>query len=176
MQAHAKGSSLMQPLRQMGAEPSLAALGSAAFNALAEADVAPDAAFFQKYQVANPASLPILPCLSSLVHCLSWLHGSSLQDCILLSGCSCSRVVITWCSHGRRRSRRRGRIWGRRSGSAGVMMRMRMRRPAAAGKSLIVTRLSVRLSHPNLCTSFLLPLWPYVKHFQSSALSCSYRW
>ncbi len=50
-QAHAKGSSLMQPLRPKSAAPSAASLGSAVFDALAQADVAPDAAFFQKYQV-----------------------------------------------------------------------------------------------------------------------------
>jgi hypothetical protein len=50
-QAHAKGSSLMQPLRPKSTAPSAAALGSAMFDALAQADVAPDAAFFQKYQV-----------------------------------------------------------------------------------------------------------------------------
>ena len=50
VQAHAKGSSLMQPLRPQAAQPSLGALGSAAFAALAAADVAPEADFFQKYQ------------------------------------------------------------------------------------------------------------------------------
>ena len=55
MQAHAKGSSLMQPLRPQAAQPSLGALGSAAFAALAAADVAPEADFFQKYQARpNP--------------------------------------------------------------------------------------------------------------------------
>ena len=51
MQAAAKGSSLMQPLRPKSGAPSLGALGSAAFAALARADVAPDTQFFQKYQV-----------------------------------------------------------------------------------------------------------------------------
>ena len=41
----------MQPLRPQAAQPSLGALGSAAFTALAAADVAPEADFFQKYQV-----------------------------------------------------------------------------------------------------------------------------
>ena len=50
VQAHAKGSSLMQPLRPQAAQPSLGALGSVAFAALAAADVAPEADFFQKYQ------------------------------------------------------------------------------------------------------------------------------
>ena len=50
-----KGSSLMQPLRPQAALPSLGALGSAAFAALAAADVAPEADFFQKYQ-ARPLS------------------------------------------------------------------------------------------------------------------------
>lgn len=40
----------MQPLQPRSGAPSTAALGSAAFDALARADVAPDAAFFQKYQ------------------------------------------------------------------------------------------------------------------------------
>ena len=40
----------MQPLRPQAAQPSLGALGSAAFAALAAADVAPEADFFQKYQ------------------------------------------------------------------------------------------------------------------------------
>ena len=40
----------MQPLRPQAAQPSLGALGSAAFQALAAADVAPEADFFQKYQ------------------------------------------------------------------------------------------------------------------------------
>ncbi len=41
----------MQPLRPQAAQPSMGALGSAAFQALAAADVAPEADFFQKYQV-----------------------------------------------------------------------------------------------------------------------------
>ncbi|CAL8467747.1 g7285 [Coccomyxa elongata] len=53
--AHAKGSSLMQPLRPKTGAPSTAALGSAAFDALARADVAPDSAFFQKYQALKTA-------------------------------------------------------------------------------------------------------------------------
>lgn len=40
----------MQPLRPQAAQPSLGALGSAAFQALAAADIAPEADFFQKYQ------------------------------------------------------------------------------------------------------------------------------
>ena len=65
-QAHAKGSSLMQPLRPKAGAPSMAALGSAAFDALARGNVAPDAAFFQKYQVrcgpqpvAGPLHVPV---------------------------------------------------------------------------------------------------------------------
>ena len=51
LQAQAKGSSLMQPLvapaKPQG--PSTAQIGSDAFAAMAESDVAPDAQFFHKY-------------------------------------------------------------------------------------------------------------------------------
>ncbi len=43
----------MQPLRPQAAQPSLGALGSAAFQALAAADIAPEADFFQKYQACS---------------------------------------------------------------------------------------------------------------------------
>ena len=51
LQAQAKGSSLMQPLIAPGKpqEPSTAQIGSDAFAAMAESDVAPDAQFFHKY-------------------------------------------------------------------------------------------------------------------------------
>ena len=45
----------MQPLRPKSGAPSLGALGSAVFAALAQADVAPDAEFFEKYRVRPPA-------------------------------------------------------------------------------------------------------------------------
>ena len=50
-QAQAKGSSLMQPLLPVSKPqgPSTAQIGSDAFAAMAESDVAPDAQFFHKY-------------------------------------------------------------------------------------------------------------------------------
>ena len=72
-QAHAKGSSLMQPLRPQAAQPSLGALGSAAFQVLAAADVAPEADFFQKYQACPVLTLSLF--LESPALCLPiWLH------------------------------------------------------------------------------------------------------
>ncbi len=51
LQAQAKGSSLMQPLIAPAKPqvPSTAQIGSDAFAAMAESDVAPDAQFFHKY-------------------------------------------------------------------------------------------------------------------------------
>jgi len=51
LQAHAKGTSLMQPLvaPSKPQAPSTAQIGSDAFAAMAESDVAPDAQFFHKY-------------------------------------------------------------------------------------------------------------------------------
>ena len=78
VQAHAKGSSLMQPLRPQAAQPSLGALGSAAFAALAAADVGPEADFFQKYQACSQSWLH--PRSSHLLHqahsfsCLATSH------------------------------------------------------------------------------------------------------
>jgi len=51
LQAQAKGTSLMQPLIAPAKPqaPSSAQIGSDAFAAMAESDVAPDAHFFHKY-------------------------------------------------------------------------------------------------------------------------------
>lgn len=54
----------MQPLRPQAAQPSMGALGSAAFQALAAADVAPEADFFQKYQVQTLCALRALKALA----------------------------------------------------------------------------------------------------------------
>lgn len=50
-----KGSSLMQPLLPSDKPSTLAEIGSGAFAALAEADVAPDAAFFHRYYRHAPS-------------------------------------------------------------------------------------------------------------------------
>lgn len=87
LQAHAKGSSLMQPLRPQAGQPSLSALGSAAFQALAAADVAPEADFFQKYQVC-PACFSSVEMYSSgalgyfryeLSCCTDFLHKRDMH-------------------------------------------------------------------------------------------------
>ena len=51
LQAQAKGTSLMQPLvpSAKSQQPSTAQIGSDAFAALAEADVAPDSQFFHRF-------------------------------------------------------------------------------------------------------------------------------
>ena len=51
VQAQVKGSSLMQPLlpASKSQKPSTAQIGSDAFAAMAEGEVAPDAQFFHKY-------------------------------------------------------------------------------------------------------------------------------
>ena len=54
----------MQPLRPQAAQLSMGALGSAAFQALAAADVAPEADFFQKYQVQTLCALRALKALA----------------------------------------------------------------------------------------------------------------
>ncbi len=74
----------MQPLRPQAAQPSLGALGSAAFQALAAADVAPEADFFQKYQACS-ALRPVIM-LSCLRSVLQTIPGSThLAQCILCS-------------------------------------------------------------------------------------------
>ena len=71
----------MQPLRPQAAQPSLGALGSAAFQALAAADVAPEADFFQKYQAWSMLTLhlpwPLLAVCSLLLLLLLMLGISS---------------------------------------------------------------------------------------------------
>ena len=64
VQAHAKGSSLMQPL-VAHAKPqalSTAQIGSDAFAAMAESEVAPDAQFFHKFYRCPALPCPALPC------------------------------------------------------------------------------------------------------------------
>lgn len=72
LQAQAKGSSLMQPLVAPAKPqaPSQAQIGSDAFAAMAESDVAPDAQFFHKYYRYVGFNLTILQDIFGLE-----LHG-----------------------------------------------------------------------------------------------------
>ena len=76
----------MQPLRPQAAQPSLGALGSAAFQALAAADIAPEADFFQKYQACSA----LHPVITLSRHYLPLLQTVArftqhLEQCVLCS-------------------------------------------------------------------------------------------